>query len=101
MAEHSDLVGRFVQDNFIDHGYYIGKIIDYTNGKYRVLFMDGDIISYSTKYIRHILIDIDDTSILKRGKYYYKVFDDKHCRISKTEYNEHNDIAFKLCSLKY
>ena len=101
MVEHYELIGRFVQDYFIDHGYFIGKIIDNSSGKYRVLFTDGDIIPYSSKYIKQILIETNDTSIVKRGKYYYKIIDNKYCRISQTEYNEHNDVAFKLLSFKY
>jgi len=101
MEEHSELIGRIVIDSFIDYGDFIGKIIDKTNGKYRVLFTDGDIISYSLKYIKHILIDINNANIVKRGKYYYKIINNKYHRISELEYNEYNDIAFILCSLKY
>lgn len=101
MATHSKLIGRYVQDYFVDRGYFIGKIINNTNSKYDVLFIDGDIISYPTEYIKKILINIDDTSIVKRGKYYYKFIDKKYYRISETEYNEHCNLAFKLCSLKY
>ena len=87
MAKYID---RFILEQFIGFGYYIGKIIDLHKNKFTVIFTDGEILYYSLREIIPILINLDNFQI-----------NNKQDCLTQCEKSQLFNTAFLLCSFKY
>jgi hypothetical protein len=97
------LIGKFVCVNIPNYKSYLGKITDFYDNLFIVLFTDGDVIYYTLSDLQHILIEPFNDLITVSGKYHYYLMNyyfDSLKRISKKEYDDINNTAFILCSLK-
>jgi hypothetical protein len=97
------LIGKFVSVNIPFYKSYLGKIINMNNDLFCVLFTDGDIVHYSLSDLQHILFEPSNDLITPSGKYHFflkNFYIDSTKRISKSEYDQINNTAFLLCSLK-
>lgn len=64
------LVGRYVKKEFDDSGEFLGKIVSYDTGLYRVDYEDGDCEDLETKEVKGIIVEDSemDAAFYKRKK---------------------------------
>ncbi|XP_075075568.1 DDT domain-containing protein PTM isoform X3 [Nicotiana tabacum] len=54
------LLGRYVRKEFKDNGIYLGKIIFYDTGLYKVFYEDGDCEDFDSTEVKAVLLEDDD-----------------------------------------
>lgn len=98
----TDYIGKFVCVHIPNYKSYLGKVIAIDFDLFIVHFTDGDVMFYTISDLQSILFEpIND--LVSINNYRYKLmnfYTDKNSRISKKDYDDINNAAFILCSLK-
>ncbi|KAK1426249.1 hypothetical protein QVD17_14919 [Tagetes erecta] len=76
------LIGRYVKKEFDESGEFVGKIVSYDTGLYRVVYEDGDYEDLETREVKGLIVweDEMDAAFNKRKKLLDKYILKKHAK---------------------